>query len=161
MDENIGSFFITLPENMDVQLTSDDEDYILANLDLFELQPININENELAQATESVQSTEPTENVQPDPTPNIKTVPQEDAEVAKPPEKRCKSLDETELQTLQERKFPPVQINKKPHKVGSKIIPRCVPSCGIKSNPNKNKSFYNIIHTFHHFSSSIYCECLS
>jgi len=102
MDENIGSFFITLPENMDVQLTSDDEDYILANLDLFELQPININENELAQATESVQSTEPTENVQPDPTPNIQTVPQEDAEVAQPPEKRFKSLDETELQTLQE-----------------------------------------------------------
>jgi hypothetical protein len=90
MDENIGSFFITLPENMDVQPTSDDEDYILANLDLFELQPININENELAQATESVQSTEPTENVQPDPTPNIKTVPQEDAEVAQPPEKRFK-----------------------------------------------------------------------
>ena len=102
MDENIGSFFITLPENMDVQPTSDDEDYILANLDLFELQPININENELAQATRSVQSTEPTANVQPEPTPNIQIVPQEDAAVAQPPEKRFKSLDETELQTLQE-----------------------------------------------------------
>ena len=49
MNENIGNFFITLPENMDVQLTSDDEDYILANLDLFQLQPININEDELQQ----------------------------------------------------------------------------------------------------------------
>jgi hypothetical protein len=102
MDESIGSFFIILQENMDVQLTSDDEDYILANLDLFELQPININENELAQATRSVQSTEPTANVQPEPTPNIQIVPQEDAVVAQPPEKRFKSLDETELQTLQE-----------------------------------------------------------
>jgi hypothetical protein len=34
----IGHFIVTLPENMDI--SSDDDDFILANLELFELQPI-------------------------------------------------------------------------------------------------------------------------
>lgn len=41
MDEDIGNFFITLLEIMDMHLISDDEDYILVNLGLFELQPIH------------------------------------------------------------------------------------------------------------------------
>jgi hypothetical protein len=38
MSGGIGNFIVTLPENMDI--SSDDEDFILANLELFELQPI-------------------------------------------------------------------------------------------------------------------------
>ena len=38
MSGGIGNFIVTLPENMDI--SSNDEDFILANLELFELQPI-------------------------------------------------------------------------------------------------------------------------
>jgi hypothetical protein len=38
MSGGIGNFIVTLPENTDI--SSDDEDFILANLELFDLQPI-------------------------------------------------------------------------------------------------------------------------
>ena len=55
----IGNFIVTLPENMDI--SSDDDDFILANLELFELQPIwSSSVGEYEQMQRNLQADNPT-----------------------------------------------------------------------------------------------------
>ena len=59
MSGGIGNFIVTLPENMDI--SSDDEDFILANLELFELQPIGASSvGEYEQMQRNLQADNPT-----------------------------------------------------------------------------------------------------
>jgi hypothetical protein len=59
MSGGIGNFIVTLPENM--YISSDDEDFILANLELFELQPIEASSvGEYEQMQRHLQADNPT-----------------------------------------------------------------------------------------------------
>jgi len=59
MSGGIGNFIVTLPENMDI--SSDDEDFLLANLELFELQPIGASSvGEYEQMQRNLQADNPT-----------------------------------------------------------------------------------------------------
>ena len=59
MSGGIGNFIVTLPENMDI--SSEDEDFILANLELFELQPIEASSvGEYEQMQRHLQADNPT-----------------------------------------------------------------------------------------------------
>ena len=59
MSGGIGNFIVTLPENMDI--SSDDEDFILANLELFDLQPIGASSvGEYEQMQRNLQADNPT-----------------------------------------------------------------------------------------------------
>jgi hypothetical protein len=59
MSGSIGNFIVTLPENMDI--SSDAEDFILKNLELFDLQPIGASSvGEYEQMQRNLQADNPT-----------------------------------------------------------------------------------------------------
>ncbi|CAC5388713.1 unnamed protein product [Mytilus coruscus] len=117
--DSLGKYLV----NLQAEISSDDEECILANIGLFELKPVDLLDTEIELILErNLPPSEPQETIQPGPSAGLQT----QNFVLPSCSKRFKPMEEDELQSL-----PSVQINKTEHKKGVKLFREwCLESSG-------------------------------
>ena len=130
MSGGIGNFIVILPENMDI--SSDDDDFILANLELFDLQPIGASSvGEYEEMQRNIQADNPTL------APEIDSRKPANQEILQPvPERSIQQTDHS----------PPPQNSVQPSSDSAQQLDKVQPAC--QNQKGSNQSMKQNLRTF-------------